>query len=70
MLFGTRKNILHKRMLKFRQKNVHKCKFHAIKIPIHINDITIEHIVVANKHLIRKCFMYFFGYVNHSNDAY
>ena len=62
--------MLHKEMLKFGKLYVKKRKFHAVtKNSIYINDVDIQNIVVTSRYSIsKKCFRYFVGYANQSDD--
>ena len=56
---------MDKKIIKFHDTEIQKYKFHQYKIPILINNIDINKIVVSNKFPFDKQdFKYFIGYKN------
>ena len=54
---------MDKKIIKFHDTEIQKYKFHQYKIPLLINNIDINKIVVSNKFPIDKQdFKYFIGY--------
>ena len=59
----------HREMLKFGETYIEKSKFHTSKKDTDTKDAKTGNILTSNKNPIKKkCFKYFIGYVNFSND--